>query len=388
MANTVSMESIPVMRNMTKKHKSYIKLRNTMIGIILVGIVVFVWYGYGRYREREAEAAIREELKNVTAAAEETLTDSKPEYTRYDYCDPEFYHTMSGAREQLIQNSDGTLAWQGKTYRRNTYIKAYVGIGVDRGNDMTETHTYGESGQADAVFVIVQDTARNAAKVLMIPRDTITTVSLMKLNGIEEESLTHLNMAYAFGDGRETSCENVRSSVEYLLCGLDTDGYLAVDHAVTAILNDAVGGVTVTIPTDGMEKSDPSFIKGTQVTLHGKQAEAFIRYRDIQNDNSALYRMDQHKEYIFQFFQAVKDKSKEDSQIVTNLFELIRNYMVTDLSKAEYLKIGTDALTGGIDSADILTLPGNGVVGGQFDEFYVDYNNAIPLILSLFYREV
>jgi hypothetical protein len=62
--------------------------------------------------------------------------------------------------------------------------------------------------------------------------------------------------------------------------------------------------------------------------------------------------------------------------------------MVTDMAKADYLKIGADAMTGELTSEDIRTLPGNGVAGEQFDEFYVDYNNAIPLILKLFYREV
>jgi LCP family protein required for cell wall assembly len=320
----------------------------------------------------------------TAASAEET-----PAYTRVDYCDENFYQIMSQARKQLIYNADGTLTWQGKTYRRNTYIKAIVGMGVDRGDEMTDTQTYGGSGQSDAVFLLVRDTARDTIKILMIPRDSITPVSLMGLNGIEDErSLTHLNMSYAFGDGREQSCENVQASVEYLLCGLKIDSYLAVDHAVLAMLNDAVGGVTVTIPTEGMEKTDPAFVKGTQVTLQGEQAERFVRFRDTTEDNSALYRMDQHEEYILQFFQALKIKSREDSQIVTHLFDLIQDYMVTDMAKADYLKIGADALTGGLTSADILTLPGNGMAGGQFDEFYVDYNNVIPLILNLFYREV
>jgi anionic cell wall polymer biosynthesis LytR-Cps2A-Psr (LCP) family protein len=131
------------------------------------------------------------------------------------------------------------------------------------------------------------------------------------------------------------------------------------------MLNDAVGGVTVTIPTEGMEKTDPAFVKGTQVTLQGEQAERFVRFRDTTEDNSALYRMDQHEEYILQFFQALKIKSREDSQIVTHLFDLIQDYMVTDMAKADYLKIGADALTGGLTSADILTLPGNGMAGAD-----------------------
>jgi LCP family protein required for cell wall assembly len=379
---------------MKKRRNRYVQIRNALIGIVMTGAVVGLWYGYGMYRERTAQTAEQELLKNAAAAGTDPVetaasAEETPAYTRVDYCDENFYQIMSQARKQLIYNADGTLTWQGKTYRRNTYIKAIVGMGVDRGDEMTDTQTYGGSGQSDAVFLLVRDTARDTIKILMIPRDSITPVSLMGLNGIEDErSLTHLNMSYAFGDGREQSCENVQASVEYLLCGLKIDSYLAVDHAVLAMLNDAVGGVTVTIPTEGMEKTDPAFVKGTQVTLQGEQAERFVRFRDTTEDNSALYRMDQHEEYILQFFQALKIKSREDSQIVTHLFDLIQDYMVTDMAKADYLKIGADALTGGLTSADILTLPGNGMAGGQFDEFYVDYNNVIPLILNLFYREV
>jgi LCP family protein required for cell wall assembly len=385
------------MRNTKKKKKRnhYAQIRNALIGAVMIGTVISLWYGYGLYRERTAQAAERELLKNAAAAEtvsadiEEETTEEIPSYTRVDYCDENLYRIMSQARNQLIHNADGTLTWQGKTYRRNTYIKAILGMGVDRSDEMTDTHTYGESGQSDAVFLLVQDTARDTIKILMISRNTITPVSLLGLNGIEDErSLTFLNMSYAFGDGREQSCENVQASVEDLLCGLQIDGYMAVDYAVLATLNDAVGGVTVTIPTEGMEESDPSFIKGTQVTLHGIQAERFIRFRDVDKDNSALYRMDQHEEYILQFFQALKEKSKEDSQIVAHLFDQIQDYMVTDMAKADYLKIGADAMTGELTSEDIRTLPGNGVAGEQFDEFYVDYNNAIPLILKLFYREV
>lgn len=134
-----------------------------------------------------------------------------------------------------------------------------------------------------------------------------------------------------------------------------------MDTTVVAKLNDAVGGVTVTIPTDGMEKRDPAFVKGAQVTLHGDQAEAFVRYRDITRDFSALYRMDQQQEYITQYFKAVKEASRTDTQAVTHLFDLIRDYMVTDMSKDQYLKIAMDGLdAGNLTGQDFYTVPGTG----------------------------
>ena len=153
-------------------------------------------------------------------------------------------------------------------------------------------------------------------------------------------------------------------------------------------MNDAVGGVTVTVPTEGMEVRDPAFIKGASVTLHGDRAEAFIRYRNTDEGNSALYRMDQHQEYIKGFFQAVKRTARNELGIVEHLFNIVRDHMITDMSKDEYLKIGTDALgMGDLGDEDIFTVPGYGVTGGLYDEFYAEEGELIPLILELFYRE-
>ena len=97
-----------------------------------------------------------------------------------------------------------------------------------------------------------------------------------------------------------------------------------------------------------MEKKDPAFVKGNQVTLHGKQAEAFVRYRDTDYHFTALYRMDQQQEYITQYFQAVKAASKTDSQISgTHLFDMIQDYMVTDMTKDQYVKIAMDGMEAG-----------------------------------------
>lgn len=288
-----------------------------------------------------------------------------------------------------IDLSQNVVTYQGKTYRRNTYVKAILCIGVDRTDKMTDYKGFNEAGQADGIFLLAQDTARNDLKILMIPRDTMTEITYidetMEKAGKE---ISHLTLAYANGDGREGSCENLVEAVEHLLQGFPIDHYFAADLSVIGRLNDAVGGVTVTVPTSGMEKRDPAFVQGSQVTLHGDQAEAFVRYRDIERDHSALYRMDQQQEYITSYFEAVQKASREDSQIVPDLFELMEEYMVTDMGKETYLKIAMDAVTGDpITKEDFRTIPGSGVVTDTYDEFYADEKAIPPLILNLFYRE-
>lgn len=283
----------------------------------------------------------------------------------------------------------GTVEYNGKSYRRNTHVKAILCLGVDRKGTMEGTTVPTFGGQADGIFVIAQDTARNTLKILMVPRDSMTEITLTDLSGNDlGKEVQHLTLAYAYGDGRERSCELMTEAVSGLLGGLDIDHYIAANIEIINIMNDSVGGVTVTVPSAGMEKRDSAFKEGATVTLHGEQAEAFVRYRDIQETHSAIFRMSRQQEYITQFFGVVKQKAARDSKIVTDLLEQAENYMVTDMGKEEYLKVALDALEmERLAPEDFYVVPGQAVMTEVYDEFHVNREALIPMILELFYRE-
>lgn len=374
-------------KNWWKKHRTGI--RNALIGAAVIGVAVGGWGTYSMYRNRRMtelmiEARNQERVQQNAEKQPVQNTDEipiAPGQKEEQTADPRDLNLMPVLAENPV-------IYQGVTYRRNQYVKAILCMGVDRSDTMTESKEFGAAGQSDGIFLIAQDTVHHSLKILMIPRDTMTEIPITNDNGAPDTKITQLTIAYAYGDGREGSCENTVWSVEKLLSGFSIDNYLAVDTTVVAKLNDAVGGVTVTIPTDGMEKRDPAFVKGAQVTLHGDQAEAFVRYRDITRDFSALYRMDQQQEYITQYFKAVKEASRTDSQAVTHLFDLIRDYMITDMSKDQYLKIAMDGLdAGNLTGQDFYTVPGTGETTETFDVYRADRQAVIPIILNLFYRE-
>lgn len=391
-------------------------LRNALIGICMVGITVFVWYSVGLYRQRRAtEEMIATNRANQTQMSQQQGSDgdsasgspdsssdgntgnqengasSSTDASGTPGSDPGSANSEEAEMgDYLVDLSQDTVTWNGKTYRRNTYIHTILCLGIDRTDDMVGTREPGEAGQSDGIYLIAQDTVRNQIKILMIPRDTMTRIVITDKNNQELGTrVDHLNIAYGYGDGEKLSCDLAKRAVMNLLQGIPIDRYMAVDIVVLSKLNDAVGGVTVTIPTDGMEKRDPAFVKGTQVTLHGDQAEAFIRYRDIERDNSALFRMNQHKEYMEQFFKAVKQKSKEDSQIVANMFDMIQDYMQTDMPKDEYMKIAIDVLgSGSLGDDNFRMIPGVGTATDTYDEFHANIQQMIPILLQMFYREV
>ena len=78
---------------------------------------------------------------------------------------------------------EGTILYQGKTYRRVSHIKAILCMGVDRRGVMTEDLVPAFGGQADGIFLLAQDTARNHLKILMIPRDAMTEITMTDLSG-------------------------------------------------------------------------------------------------------------------------------------------------------------------------------------------------------------
>ena len=367
--------------------KNRTALRSCGIAAAVIGTGLAVWYGVGMYQQRKAEEA-------MIAARYETQQEN-PEETLAEMAQEDQESADSGTqtgKEMLFE--ENTVFWNGKTYKRNTYVKAVLCMGVDRDGPMTETTLSGDGGQADGIFLLANDTARGSMKILLIPRDSMTEItktdtSWTETNGAKlGEVVDHLSLSYAYGDGREKSCEYTKQAVSHLLMGLKIDSYMAADLEIIASLNDEVGGVTVTIPTMGMEQADPEFVFGQTVRLKGEQAERFVRFRDTERDNSAISRMEQQKLYISGFFQAVKEKSRTESSITEHLFEMSQDYMVTDMAKDEYLKLAINALEGeGLTSASFKMAPGTGTATETYDEYYVDQEALVPILLDLFYRE-
>ena len=262
-------------------------------------------------------------------------------------------------------------------------------MGIDRSGVIQEATVAGSGGQADGLFLIAHDTARDRVRILMIPRDTMTEITLTDLSGnVLGRDVQHLTLAYAYGDGKEKSCGYMEEAVSGLLCGLSIDWYMAADLSIIPVLNDEAGGVTVTIPVEGMERRDPALGKGRTVTLTGKQAEIYVRYRDTGVDHSALYRMDQQQEYIEGFFRAMKETAAGDDGLVLRMYDRVREYTVTDMPKDVLLKAALDALGSvTLDDGDFYTVPGEGVTTDRYDEFHVDQEALTQVILELFYRE-
>ena len=311
--------------------------------------------------------------------------------TYVDICSyPDRYQAGLQAESGLIRREDGTVSYQGVNYRRKANTQAILAMGIDRSDDLEEAKTGWEGGQSDGIFLMAYQEDTGKEDLILIPRDSLTRFNVPdKASGLDlgDSMIGPVTLAYAVGDGKDGSCANMKEAVSGLLAGLPIDHYAAFDMAVLSVLNDAVGGVTVTIPTEGMESRDPAFVYGSEVTLQGSQAEKFLRFRDITKDGSALQRLEQHKAYIRGFEKALAAAAGSDLTAVLSLRETIRPYIVTDMLPGEYTELAL-AFARQADTDSIRTLPGQELTGTRFDEYYVDYEQAIPMLLELFYEQI
>lgn len=144
--------------------------------------------------------------------------------------------------------ANGILTWNGKKYRRNTAIRAILCIGVDTKGEMEAQNVAGKGGDADALFLVAQDAAKDEAQIVLIPRNTMTEIEVFDYFGNPIGTETkQLTLAYAFGDGREKSCELTVGALSKLLFGLQIDGYFMKYLGIDALIIGAIASIVLGI---------------------------------------------------------------------------------------------------------------------------------------------
>jgi len=281
---------------------------------------------------------------------------------------------------------DDTVVYGGKEYRYNAHLSNYLFVGIDTREEITEYETREVAGRADTIFFLSYDRVKKTVKCLSIPRDTIANVHMISPDGTDLGiSREHINMQYAFGDGKTKSCQLMKEAVSDLLYGVPIQGYYSLNMDGIPVAVDILDGVELIVPDDTLEAVNPEFTKGAKVTITSKNAEQFIRYRDKQVSQSAIARMNRQKELMKAVLERAKERSADSSGFIVEMYEGLKPYTVTNMGNdvlADLLEAEFDSETGIID------IPGEGVEGNEFDEYHVDEMQLYELVLQMFYKEV
>lgn len=286
----------------------------------------------------------------------------------------------SDSRNQtdLSQNSD-IVEYKGETYKYNDHLSNYLFLGIDTRETVDTYQSQVDAGQADAIFLVSMDRATEKIKVLFIPRDSMTRIEVFNPYGQSlGETTDHLNIQYAFGDGKEKSCELMKTAVSDMLDGLPIQGYCSMNMDGISVITDFVGGIQLTIPDDSLADVNPEYKKGAVVDITGETAEQFVRYRDIDKTQSALVRQERQKTFLQALVQKAQEKAGEDAGFVTGLYDSVKSYTVTNMGNDIFAKLLAASQNGITDTE---TVPGEGTHGENFDEYHIDEDALSDLIM-------
>lgn len=287
------------------------------------------------------------------------------------------------------------IVYNGKEYRYREDVINILCMGIDKHDPMAQERAPGIFGFADANFLISIDTKTDKVKIIVISRDTMLEVKAVddagNVVGTRELQLCY---QYCYGKTMEQSSELTVEAVSKLFYLVPIQRYCAINMEALPVINDAVGGVDITVLEDLVlkdvldESGNPYVLKeGEELHLEGDFALQYVRERDENISGSNLKRIERQKQYITEFYKQGKDKIAKDLSIPLKIFEEIQDNMSTNLTADDIAYLVPELLNMNIDVDDIQMVPGE-QIKGEYVEYYVDKEALKELVIENFYEEI
>ena len=274
-----------------------------------------------------------------------------------------------------------TVEYNGRTYVLNENIVTVAAIGMDRESFGLDDDKIGTAGQADFILIVTMDLKTGVVSSVMIPRDTMVDVDQYTTDGQYVGSKNmQICLSFAYGDGGETSSRNVLASAQRVLYGVPVHLYGVLDLDGIPALNDAIGGVSVTL----QENFGGSYA-GDRITLHGAQAETFVRSRDTSRMDSDTPRRARQIQYVQAYVDKAIHAAIRDLGVIRRLYNTAMQYAFTNVSLAKVTYIATTLLSKGVSVGEVQTLAGTLQPGDPYAEYTLDEKAAFETVLNVFY---
>lgn len=368
------------LRAEAQRHKGRSRRRRALriLATVVLALFVVAVVGVGAFSAVKAMGARK--LKDKSADAKLSMTIE----------DPEGEGTASGRPGDPDPEGDpyrweeGWVRYQGEVYEYNEDIMTFLVMGIDKDSQVRESRGKTDGGQADALFLVILNPDDQGIRILAINRDTMTDIEMY---GYGQTAHAQIANQHGFGDGKELSCELTVKAVSRLLYDLPIHGYAAINMAAIPKLNDAVGGVTVTVPED-LAWINRGWTRGAEVTLKGQDAYDYVHYRDINEFESARGRLARQKAYLTEFINNARAAVKKDITLPLTLYGELSKYMVTDVTVDELAYLAGEVLDYHLEGDPVYTMEGTTRMGEKHEEFYPDEEALKGLMIELFYQPV
>ncbi len=282
------------------------------------------------------------------------------------------------------ENSNpGELYYNGEWYKKKKSVETILLIGVDKYSDPDAVESYINTQQSDFLIAVVADHAADTYCAIPINRDTMAEITTLGLDGKKTGTIVaQLALAHTYGTGGKDSAENTAEAVSKYLYSNKIDHYIAVTMDAVSIINDAVGGVTVTV----LDDINQDLVKGETVTLMGQDALAYVRARGGLEDSTNVHRMERQQQYLEGLKKAFEKLAQNNSSAFSEVLLSASEYMTSDCTVNELSRIYN--LTKDYEFKGFVEIPGESKTGEEFMEFYTDEDKLREIVVGLYYTKV
>ena len=271
------------------------------------------------------------------------------------------------------------ITYKGEKYKYNYNLRTVLFMGVDKEGEIEEKKV-GDGGQTDSLVLFAMDTEKKTTQALSVSRDTMTDIRTYDMSGeFLSTERAQLALQYAYGDGKAKSCVLTREAVSNLLYQTPVNSYVALTMEGFSRIADELGGIRITVPQD-YTHINPAFKKGETITLNGKMAEQYVRYRDTSASGSNNERMERQSQFIEALVKQLQINMKEKKDAV-HLYRKMKPYMVTDISEDELERMINYEFEGKVEK-----VPGTVQKGEKYDEFIVNNEKLKEKVINMFYK--
>ena len=282
-----------------------------------------------------------------------------------------------------------TIEYNGATYREKPAVTTILIAGIDKVDDSGDSlrNQYRNGGQADFLMMIAIDHTDKVIHQLQIDRDTMTDVAVLGMFGNETGTrVMQICLSHGFGKTPEDNAKYTMRAVQNLLGGFELDGYYMINYSAVPVLNDALGGVPITIAFD-MTSVHPTWTEGSVITLHGKEAEDFVRSRKTVGAGTNEERMIRQNEFMQNAISLMNKKISADLGFGESLLKQLQSISTTNFTQKRLTEELSQAYN--YEVLSIYHPEGEYKIGEDgFMEFHMKEGAAAEWILEHLYTKV
>lgn len=278
-------------------------------------------------------------------------------------------------------DSNITVEYEGTTYRYcGMNITNYLWIGVNDAQ-ITDGNSQ-DDAQVVLIVLLSADKINQTITPIIVDPDTVITIT--DDENISGKKRIRIGQARALPGEDMTGSDDTVLALSQLFYGVPIDHSIAVDIDGVSILNDAIGGVLITLEDD-LTELDSELVQGTTVSLNGQQIKKFLCGQINPADGAGVSRTELQKVYLDHLRAKLLEHTDGKLYLLKELSKL-DGYYVTDLRGGELLS----ALRRyeNYEWKESIDLPGEYHSGeDEAQEFWLNESKTWEILKDLWFKE-